>query len=45
MDGWRIGADAEIKRGWPLMGLVEYCYSNFGAYGLGLAKPVTIEHH
>lgn len=45
MDGWRVGAGAEIKLGGPFMGLVEYRYSNYGTYGLGFATPVKIERH
>lgn len=45
MDGWRVGAGAEIKLGGPFMGLVEYRYSNYGSYGLGFATPVKIVRH
>jgi phenylpropionate dioxygenase-like ring-hydroxylating dioxygenase large terminal subunit len=43
--GWRFGADAEIKLGGPLMGLVEYRSSNDSTYGLGFATPVKIKRH
>jgi len=45
MEGWRVGAGAEIKLGGPFTGLVEYRYSNYGTYGLGFAAPIKIERH
>jgi outer membrane immunogenic protein len=45
MDGWRVGAGAEIKLGGLFMGLIEYRYSNYVTYGLGFATPVKIERH
>ena len=45
MVGWRFGADAEIKLGGPLMGLVEYRSSNDSTHGLGFATPVKIKRH
>lgn len=45
MEGWRVGAGAEIKLGGPFTGLIEYRYSNYGTYGLGFAAPIKIERH
>lgn len=45
MDGWRIGAGAELKLTDKLFGLVEYRYSNYGSYDIGTGSPVKVQRH
>ncbi len=45
LDGWRIGAGAEFKLSGSLIGLVEYRYSNYGKYDLGIGVPAKVERH
>ena len=45
VDGWRLGAGAEIKLSEKIFGLVEYRYSNYGTYSDGAGTTLKIERH